>query len=131
MARFTVNCRVLDNEAYDAEDHVRAYRYLDQICGKLSDGWYVIGHRNNLAVDLACMCHVLALDPVEVAKAAWEQAMPYARDETDLEDRIKTIKMYLYSWDTFGRNGVFGYLMDWYDEEVEPSGDLIELVNVN
>lgn len=131
MAMFEVNCRVLDNENYTTDDYKLAHRYLDQICDELAAGAYVEGNRNNITVDLACMCHVLELDPMDVAFKAWADAPSYARDQAHLKEDLDRIKMYLCLWDWGSRNGVFDYMIGWYSREVEPGEKWIKLVNCN
>ena len=102
---------------YDEAQIRRAKIILDNICESLHHGFYMEGRRNDTAVDLCCVCHVLGLDPLKVAEIAWEGSYcstPNSR-RYDLQHRVEIINDYLDSWDR-ETDGVFDkmiYCWNW------------------
>lgn len=84
-----------------------AINMLNHLCDAVAHGDYREGTRNNIAVDLACLCYVLGLDPYDVAEEAWQgQSNPARRD---LKERLDVIDRYLEDWNNYG--GVLSYML--------------------
>ena len=125
-----VNNRVLDND-YDIEDRQRAVKIINCICDFINRGFYFEGHRNNIAVDLACACHVVEVDIDDLRDEALDLT---PTNYLNLKNRIKAIKPYLHGWDVFGNGGVFDYMLyefDWEGEENVKQFVVLENVNEN
>lgn len=126
-----INCRVIDNQ-YTAEDRELACLMANNILDAIERGEYIEGQRNNMAVDLACMCHVLKADPKLLANEALEEhgGKWQSHCSHDIEERLRTISRYLDSWDVYGVHGVFDYMMmEWEWKGVKPGREWIKLVN--
>ena len=95
------------NEKYDASQIRLAMNYLNDIAFTIRLGGYAPGSRNNIAVDLACVCHVLSIDAKLVARELVSD--PFSLG--DILTRLNKIDKYLDGWD---EDGVFEYMtMDW------------------
>lgn len=100
-----------------------AVRRLNMLCDALADNAYKPGARNNIAVDLAILCHELSLEPLEVAKMAWADATEY--DFDDLEERLDVIEEYIPSWDQYH---IESYMLGDWDCVDNPKKEWIRLV---
>lgn len=125
----TVNCRVLDNQ-YDHLDRDTACVMINNILDAIKRGDYRQGQRNNMAVDLTCLCHVLEIDAEETAALAFDELGGNTYfDRIDLAERVETIKPYTYAWDAYGPDGVFDYLTMEWEWKGEPDKIWIKLYN--
>ena len=109
-----------DDDRYTKEQFVRAAYELNTMCHHFKHGAYQPGNRNNMAVDLACLCHVVEIDPIELVGKYLKE-----NEIEDLKDRLNTINLYLDEWDLHSE-GVFYYMLGYWKKRKE--GD-IEIVD--
>lgn len=84
------------------------------------------GQRNNDAVDLCIMCHVLHEDPLEYAKLRCNRIKknPDGATYIDLRNRVKKITPYLEKWGEVGKEYK---ALDFLTRDYEfPNSSLIE-----
>lgn len=116
------------NECYDARQASDAAKIANAILYEVEAGAYKKGSRNNIAVDLTCVCHVLGLDPVELFKERSTAYYTPASNIIDFERRSYVVQDYLDSWDQ-ETYGVFDKMFtDINDIDDDRVGDYIELV---
>lgn len=128
MSNIVVNCRVIDDQ-YTPENRELACRMLNNILCAISRGEYVEGYRNNMAVDLTCVAHVLHVDAMEVAQDPFESIPDNAMDKLDLKERVDTINGYVRAWDCYSRNGVFDKMRMPWEWKGEPDVEWVLLKN--
>lgn len=86
------------SEDYSYSEIQQFVEKLNAICEVINKGGYAPGTRNNIAVDLCCVCYVLGLDPMEVAVSVFPE--PDDPDLDDLEERVDVIAPYLEYWNS-------------------------------
>ena len=75
---------------------------LEQLVG--DQNFMRVGQRNNDAVDMAIMCHVLHEDPLQYASVKCTRVnFPNSATYIDLRNRLKKIEPYLGKWGEEGK----------------------------
>ena len=110
----------LTNPLYDDDDIKRACGMLNDVLGWFDSGAYAPGVRNNMAVDLGCLCHVLGLDATTIVDSYLTPT-----NKADLVRRLNVIDDYMPYWDR-NRDGVFDMMVMQWDENALP--DYVVLV---
>ena len=107
---------------YSVGEFKRAAWELNTVCYHFEHGAYQPGNRNNIAVDLSCLCHVVGIDnPIDLAGKYLKES-----EIKDLKDRLNTIEPYLYEWD-LNPEGVFYYMMNYWKQSKEGDVKIIGL----
>lgn len=93
---------VKDDSFYNVYDKKNACLMANGILRNINAGGYSKGNRNNIAVDLACCCHVIGIDPRELASELSEDldSLFELDDENDICSRFDVLDGYLDYWDT-------------------------------
>ena len=114
---------IADKGLYNEMQIRHAAEMLNAIVHDVGHGSYKPGARNNIAVDVCCLCHVLDIDPVWVMN----QAGLSQYQLEDFDERKAVIDEYLDMWDEeYG--GVFDKMfMDLSDTEGMPKSELVKV----
>lgn len=93
---------------YTKDDIYRAMNLANGIVNNVSKGMYKEGYRNNIAVDFACACKMLGVDPCTYGL---DELKPWLNNDevNDLIDRLDVIEAYLNFWMS---NRIWNYVLD-------------------
>lgn len=86
---------------YNKEQIEQAADVANGLIKAIKDSQYVVGNRNNIAVDLCCSMWILKYneeDPELVARRLEEEGYLTANDSENLVARIKVVEGYYGSW---------------------------------
>lgn len=99
------------NPNYNESEVKEALRIVNVIAQFIKNEGYQPGCRNNTAVDLACVCYILDIEPAAVAIAAGMD--PDGWNMIDLEDRLSVINHYLSGWNNTMHGVLDKMFSDW------------------
>lgn len=112
-----------DRGPYNERQIRNAAEMLNAIAYDIEHGSYKPGARNNIAVDVCCLCHVLRIDPVWVMN---QSGLSQYQLE-DFDERKAVIDEYLDMWDS-ECGGVFDKMFtDLSDIEGMPKSELVKV----
>ena len=110
----------INANGHDAEDVKQAVRFINVIISYVRKGGYVEGNRNNIAVDLSCMCKYVGLDVRDVVRDV-EQF-----DFIDLSKRLTVLDSYVDIWDKYDE--LFDKMLSaWYWETLPEEECVVEI----
>ena len=114
------------NEYYGREDGVLAAECLEGLIQGLKKGGYKKGNRNNIAVDLCCLCYMFDIDPIEVFNE-------YVHDHfnrLDFKERAIVIDRYCEDWTLRSANGVFDFMFNVFDKVGASKFENVSMIGV-
>lgn len=90
-----------EDTIYDKEQIEQAADVANGLIKAIKDSQYVVGNRNDIAVDLCCSMWILGYkkdDPERVAYRLANETYLSPDEKEDLLERIEVIKRYYYMW---------------------------------
>lgn len=120
MAKYEICMEDIINDTYGEEEIKCAITRFQRLWSAFILRDYRPGQRNDMAVDLTCVCHVLHIPVRQVINDIWAITDDPSYLLQDIRWRVNTIGGYLDYWDDSGSNGVLAYMIsDWnrYPEE--------------